>query len=790
MLLGKLSGVRERILLIFALALMPVAAATLYVVKATERREKEIAYTQVARWARMLAGEHTQRMQNTRLLLSMLAHTPELQRGDSAGCRVLVSRLKDTNREYRNLGAIELDGRLSCSAMPGRTSSLADRSYFRDALARGDLAGGAFLISRMSGQPAIVYGYPVVTRDSSRARVVFATLDLDWLSDWARLLSLPEGSSILLVDTADIIVYRYPDGAKWMGQVLTRQSMLAAIHGGVRGGKAEGLGLDGVRRLYASTVVPGLSASVSLHALVGVPESRALALTHQLGNRAPLFLIFSLATVLGIAWLLSDRFLLRPVQALSRATERLARGDLGARTGIAGGSDELSRLALAFDGMAGTLQQSHEQLQRNERDNRFLAEASDLLATSTNYHDTLRRVAELAVARFADWCSINLRMGENGAAPFTYVYHADPRRRELAATLAQRYPEDPHDPTNPANEVVRSGQAVLIPRISAEQLEAGARDEEHAVLLRSLGLCSVLIVPLKVSSVTVGTLMLVSAEAAREFTEADLQLAEELGRRTSLAVAKARLYVELEESVRLRTSELQSVNRELETFSYSVSHDLRSPLRSMAGFSQALEEDYAPALDATGRDYLQRIRGGAQRMGRLIDDLLSLSRVARFEMTRITVDVTEMAQSVIRELSQSAPERTIDTVVASNLSAHADPGLLRIVLENLIGNAWKFTAGAVQPRIEIGCNSQAGESVFHVRDNGAGFDMAYADKLFGPFQRLHAMTEFAGTGIGLATVQRIIARHGGRIWADAAVGKGATFYFTLEEPHARHDSTG
>jgi len=226
-------------------------------------------------------------------------------------------------------------------------------------------------------------------------------------------------------------------------------------------------------------------------------------------------------------------------------------------------------------------------------------------------------------------------------------------------------------------------------------------------------------------------------------------------------------------------NELAAVNRELEAFSYSVSHDLRAPLRAIDGFSQALLEDCGEQLDAAGRGYLTRVRRAAQRMGLLIDDLIKLSRVTRADMRLQDVDLTALALQVVQDLQGRDPERPADFAIAEGLAAHGDARLLQIVLENLLGNAWKFTAGRAPTRIEFGRGESDGEEVFYLRDNGAGFDMAYVDQLFRVFQRLHDSESFPGTGIGLATVQRIIRKHGGRVWATGEAGKGAIFYFTL-----------
>jgi PAS domain S-box-containing protein len=249
------------------------------------------------------------------------------------------------------------------------------------------------------------------------------------------------------------------------------------------------------------------------------------------------------------------------------------------------------------------------------------------------------------------------------------------------------------------------------------------------------------------------------------------------------ALRLRRMNDDLEDRVERRTADMKRANEELESFSYSISHDLRAPLRAIDGFSSILLELHAPALDKNGMHYLQRIRSGAERMGELIDDLLNLSRLSRSELRPVAVDLTALARVVLEELQKNEPDRRLEVVVAEGMTATGDARLLRVVLENLIGNAWKFTRHTGNARIELGRGTDDnGRSCFFVKDNGAGFDMAYSDKLFGAFQRLHRESEFEGTGIGLATVARIVRRHGGTIWADAAPDRGATFYFNLGGP--------
>lgn len=239
---------------------------------------------------------------------------------------------------------------------------------------------------------------------------------------------------------------------------------------------------------------------------------------------------------------------------------------------------------------------------------------------------------------------------------------------------------------------------------------------------------------------------------------------------------------ELEQRVIARTSQLEIANKELESFSYSVSHDLRTPLRAIDGFSQALLEDYEAQLDEAGKNYLARVRSAAQRMGELIDDMLKLSRVTRAEMNFRPVDLSAMAKHILKQLAEEDSQREVDVFVTSGLMADCDTHLIKIALTNLLHNAWKYSSKVAKARIEFGLRQHQGEPVFFIQDNGVGFDMAYADKLFGAFQRLHSVNDFPGSGIGLATVKRVVSRHGGRVWAESSPNEGAAFYFTLPAP--------
>jgi signal transduction histidine kinase len=243
-----------------------------------------------------------------------------------------------------------------------------------------------------------------------------------------------------------------------------------------------------------------------------------------------------------------------------------------------------------------------------------------------------------------------------------------------------------------------------------------------------------------------------------------------------------RMNAELERRVVQRTEQLEATNRELESFAYAVSHDLRAPLRSMSGFSQLLQEAPSSQLDDKSRHYLQRIHEASRRMSALIEDLLSLSRISRSELAPRLLDLSQLIADSSATIRERYPDRAVELHIEPNMSVHGDARLLRIAIDNLLDNAWKYTAHTPAARVEVGSQlDAAGTRTFFVRDNGIGFDMAYSSKLFGPFQRLHSESQFPGTGIGLVTVQRILARHGGRIWVDAELNRGATFHFTIAD---------
>jgi PAS domain S-box-containing protein len=326
-------------------------------------------------------------------------------------------------------------------------------------------------------------------------------------------------------------------------------------------------------------------------------------------------------------------------------------------------------------------------------------------------------------------------------------------------------------------EVIKTGKSVVVNN-SASRPDRISPPAGHPSITSFLG------VPLEQGGRVIGLIGLANKEngyddADRECMESLATAFVEAMMRKKAEVEIKRLNEDLEERVAERTTQLKAANRELEAFAYSVSHDLRAPLRTIDGFSQALLEDCRERLDDTGKDHLRRVREASQRMGTLIDDILSLSRISREELIRVPVDLSRLGRGVVEGLRRREPERNVNFVIDDGLETSGDPRLLNVVLENLLENAWKFTGRLPLARIEFSSEERDGRQVFLVRDNGAGFDMAYAGKLFTPFQRLHSQDKFPGSGIGLSLVQRIIHRHGGMVWAEGEEERGATFYFTI-----------
>lgn len=421
------------------------------------------------------------------------------------------------------------------------------------------------------------------------------------------------------------------------------------------------------------------------------------------------------------------------------------------------------------------------------------------ISALTDLGSTLRRtLAKLKLALPLDVFFVALVNPANEAVTFPIMYDDGQYYDQPTGSLSR---------AGLTAQVVRTAQPVILNRTEAEM---ESRQNVSQGTITRLGntnrlSASILMAPLILGGEVIGVIS-VQSYTLNAYNTKHVDLLVGVASQVVVAVDNANLYdslrkeltvrqqaeqdlfqlnAELEHRVAQRTAQLESTNRELEAFSYSVSHDLRSPLRSIDGFSQALLEDYEMTLDAVARGYLMRVRFAAQRMGTMIDALLTLSRITRAHLNLQSVNLSAIVREIVDALREEQPTRSVEVQIAPDVQGMCDPRLMQVALQNLIQNAWKYTSKQESARIEFGCRKIDHETVYHVTDNGVGFDMNYVDKLFTAFQRLHTEQEFQGTGIGLATVQRVIHRHGGRIWAEGSVAQGAAFYFTLMSGEAK-----
>ena len=413
-----------------------------------------------------------------------------------------------------------------------------------------------------------------------------------------------------------------------------------------------------------------------------------------------------------------------------------------------------------------------------ERKSRFLAEAGQALSSSLDYEATLAAVVELAVPTFADWACVDL-LDESGEVRRVAVKHSEPEKIALAYEFQRRFPPSEMDADRIA---LRTGKSILVEKISDAMLAQGARSVERLEFVRKLGLHSVIIVPLVANGRTFGVLFFVTAESSRCYTQADLEMAEELARRAATAVENARLFTESRkgaEALRRSNEELQRANEDLNQFAYSASHDLQEPLRMVAVFSQLLARKYSPKLDPEGQAYVGFALQGARRMEMLLKDLLAYTQVVNDAAEELTpVDANAVLEKSLSNLGTSICEAGAVVTCGELPALKIQEIHLLQLFQNLIGNAIKYR-GETAAKVEISCEREEKQWKICVRDNGIGIAPAYASHIFGIFKRLHNSTRYPGTGIGLAICQKIVERYGGQIWVESEEGKGSTFCFTV-----------
>ncbi len=770
-----------------ALCVLPALGTLLWVSRGRWRAIEAGSRAEAPRLARLAAAGVAQYVASGRDVLATLSHAPIVKDFDLPRAEGLFRDLQGRYPAFANIALADVKGPMVASAVPlVRPVDAHDRSWFQRALAAGGFAVGDYQIGRATGKATVNMADAVRGPDGALRGLVFVALDLEVVHRQLADLQLGPAYVVAVVDASGNVCSRTPDPAGFVGRPLPPEAAgraaLARPGEVVEGPGGDGPdgpdGPDGEVRLYAAAPVPPGGLSV----VVGVSRDVALAEATAAFRRSLAVLAGVAALALAAAWIVGGAWVVRPIRRLGSAAERVGAGDLAARSGISG-AGEIGGLARAFDGMAGALETRAAEAAEATRALRAQAVRLDVLHgidAAILASDSIAAVAAPALAH------LRRALGADRATLSTVDPAAE--TMELLGVDDERTGAIPAGTklslsSLPGLETLRAGRTWSLPDFDAlpelpPALRAG----------RDAGLRATVVVPLLAGGQWIGILGL-SSRTAHALDAVDPRLLQEVADQLAIALTQARLREALrrerdllETRVAERTAALEEANAELDAFAYSVSHDLRAPLRAMDGFSRAILEDAADRLDDDGRDCLGRIRGAAREMAQLIEDLLALSRVSRAEMRREAVDLSALAQAVGNELRASQLDRAVDLSVEPGLAAHGDPSLLRSVLRNLLGNAWKFTGKAAAPRVEFGRIPRDGETAYFVRDNGAGFDMAYSAKLFAPFQRLHSAAEFPGTGVGLATVARIVRRHGGRAWAEGVPGRGATFYFTLSPP--------
>jgi PAS domain S-box-containing protein len=709
-----------------AIAVLPFLVLTTYLSYRLIELQTDQATDDLQRSVEVTVNSVERLLGRTHVLLRGLAQRELVRALDPSVCDPALAIVLRLNVEFSNVFTADASGTRGCSGAPPPegTPATIPGLDFAAILARGIPVISAPTLDAVSGKWVVYVVEPLPGGDRV-AGVVGVALDLKALGAVLDPRTLPSAGVVAIVDRKGAVVARHPDGQLWIGRDASAAPAVTAAREAPPGA-FPAMGLDGIDRFWAHARVKGADWT----AFSGVPAVTVLQGAQRL---KALMLAIGGLLVIGVvlATLALARRISEPIEAMAAKAPDLGRE--GANPLTLAGPAEAVALAQNLNRMHDQRLALHRQLRgERERLERLVESAMDAVIIL----DADRRVIlfnPAAERMFGVRADAALGNSLDRFIPERFrIAHAEHIRRfELAAAA---------HPTKGLMTTVRglraSGEEFPI-EAAISQAQVGA---EHflTVIVRDI--------------------------TAR--VSAELEMRE--------------LAAGLEQRVAERTAELEAANQELQAFDYSISHDLRGPLGRILGFATALSEDYGDRLEEPGRRYLARIVATAREMDQLVSDMLSLSTVSRAEIARCRVDLGAIAEEILEGYKRAEPARQVAVVIQPDLTADADPGLARIILDNLLANAWKFTARRAPGRIELGSTVVEARPVYYVRDNGAGFAMQDAGHLFEPFRRLHPKAEFEGTGIGLATVRRIVRRHGGEVWADAAPGAGAVFYFTLE----------
>jgi len=730
-------GLRTRLLLLVLLCTVP--ALLLAVFNNLQQRRLGALRVQkdAMRVAQLAAATQNGLIEATRQHLSGLSHFPQTRGNDLAVFDTFFAGMLKVYTDYVDFGLLETDGKLvSCSFGRNRPTNLVEHAEVQRVLKTHDLAVGDYQEGDSVRKPNLPFGYPVLNETGQVVRVLYTALDLTAMNGALAKVRPPEDGVIEVFDSHGNLLARNPEPSKWVGKSFPDLSVFSNLST-INESTAEMRGLDGVPRLNAFTVIRN-SKEPSLFLSVGIPTSLAYAETNDILIRDLSILGAVSLLALVAAWGYANRHIVRPVMALAVTTRQVAAGDLGVRTDIRRGFGELNQLGRAFNKMAAGLQEqrleaehSEHALRESERRFRQLADAMPQIVWTALPDGRL----DYYNARWYEFTGLS-RDGTGGTRSWKSVLH----------------PDDVDSYFRRWADAMESG--------AAYQGEYRLKDRRTDSYRWHLGRA----VPVRDDH----------GQIVRWFgtsTDIDEQKRSEEQVR--------RLNTNLESRVAERTAELETLNKELEAFSYSVSHDLRAPLRHIDAYVTILHEELHASLSEQGNQCLKIVSDSARQMSALIDGLLAFSRMSRAEVRRKMIRTEELVNEILLAMKRDTERRNIQWQIEPLPPVFADRTMLKMVWTNLLSNAVKYTRKRQTAEIRIGFRDKSEEIEFYVSDNGAGFDMRHARKLFGVFERLHRTEEFEGTGIGLANVYRIVTRHGGRVWAESKVDGGATFYFTM-----------
>ena len=765
-------SIQGELALLVSVLVLPFVAMTAYLLYAQAQRDLEEAGDVVRRLADSHADRAAGFVADTRAVLQTVAWRPLVRAMDAARCDPGLRELLDLYPKAANILLVDREGRVLCGAIPrpsGRARQFVDAAL-RDALATGGFALSRPMVGPLGKRWTMAAVQPVVGADGAIAGAVSMSIDL---ADW-NLLSLegglPEGTIVALL-SGDRVIARTSDAAQWIGRDVTNSEIMAHVSSGAAG-VVRARGVAEADRFWGFREVPGTDWTV----LAGMPADAVIGPVRERTTRVVLFASLVVALVVGVAVAFARR-LARPVGQIAEALRQRGAGREDVPIPVSGPRE--------IAAMARELNRSFERHVRSQQLFAALSEVNEAVVRVREREDLFRQVCRICVERIGFLVASVALIDDAGAHVVPQVY-AGPGSAVLRDIV---FPLDAADPlsTTVTSTAVRVRRAAVANDVDADPSKAVARPIRERIGSRSTASF-----PLFQGGAVIGAFT-VHSEAPDFFDASMVELLTRMADDVSFALDKlaeqgqlGMLTRELEARVRRRTVELEAANEELEAFSYSVSHDLRAPVRHIDGFVRLLEKELAPPA-AKVAHYLATISAAARRMGALIDDLLALSRTARQPLELRRVDLGAMVRELIRELGTEAGKRGVQWTLDELPAVMADASLLRILLSNLLSNALKYSRARPLARIAVEARAAAPGTVqITVRDNGVGFDARFTDKLFGVFQRLHRDEEFEGTGIGLATARRIVHRHGHRIWATSELDKGAAFTFTITQAEVAH----